>query len=108
MTRTLRKPPPERIATAAELAGHAARMERARTGRQLPRTAHALTMQGSRLTPCGHCGARPGFPCSPDGDHLARFVGAQERGLLTRAELAAVAAALDVIAWHVVVRGVTS
>jgi len=94
---------PERTATEAELDDHADRTDRALTGRQLPRTVHALGRQGARLVPCGHCGRRPGTGCSDRGEHLARFVAAQERGLITRTELASVAAVLDVIAWHVIV-----
>ena len=52
MNRTV---PPERTVTAAELADHAARAERALAGRQLPRTIHALREQGARLVQCPVC-----------------------------------------------------
>lgn len=60
-----------------------------------------------RLASCGHCWAAPGRPCTftgPAGDHLARWLRAERRGLITRAELAAVVATLEVIAPHVIVR----
>ncbi|MGH3222575.1 MAG: hypothetical protein ACRDPY_28415 [Streptosporangiaceae bacterium] len=99
--------PPERMATPAELADHDARVERALTGYQLPRTLHALAEQGARLVNCGQCWQRPGRPCTvsgPPGDHLARYQRAERRGLITRAELAAVVETLDVIAAHVIIR----
>jgi len=67
-------------------------MERARTGRQLPRTLHALCEQAAVLVPCGHCWAPRGALCAtgPAGYHLARFGRARRRGLLTKAVLAAV------------------
>jgi hypothetical protein len=101
---------PERTATAAELADETARIERARTGQQLPRTLHALCQQGARLVPCGQCWQRPGRPCTryyPPGDHLARYLRAERRGLITRAELAGVIVGLDVIAAHVIIPDVT-
>ena len=60
-----------------------------------------------RLANCPHCWQRPGRPCTvsgPPGDHLARWQRAERRGLITRAELAAVVAGLDVIAAHVIIR----
>ena len=98
--------PPERTATPAELADHDARIERARTGQQLPRTLHALAEQGARLVHCGQCWQRPGRPCTvsgPAGDHLARYMRAERKGLITRAELAAVVRQLGAIAPHVIV-----
>jgi hypothetical protein len=62
---------------------------------------------GVRLAHCGQCWQRPGRPCTITGlpgDHLARWQRAERRGLITRAELAAAAAGLDVIAPHVIVR----
>jgi hypothetical protein len=98
---------PERTATAAELADHDARAERALTGQQLPRTMHALCEQAVRLVNCPQCWARPGSPCTitgVPGYHLARWGRAERRGLITRAELAGVVAGLDVIALHVIIR----
>jgi hypothetical protein len=61
----------------------------------------------ARMVPCGQCWQRPGRPCTvtgPDGDHLARWQRAERRGLITRADLAAVVAGLEVIAAHVIIR----
>jgi hypothetical protein len=53
---------------------------------------------------CGWCWQdQPDVPCTPAGDHLARWLRAERRGLVTRAELAAVVGALEVIAGHVVI-----
>ena len=60
-----------------------------------------------RLANCGHCWQRPGCPCTVagvPGDHLARWQRAERRGLITRADLAAVVAGLEVIAAHVIIR----
>lgn len=98
--------PRERTATAAQLADEAAQIERARTGQQLPRTLHALAEQGARLVPCGQCWQRPGGPCTvsgPAGDHLARYMRAERRGLISRAELAGVVRQLSAIAPSVLV-----
>jgi hypothetical protein len=40
------------------------------------------------MVPCGFCWAVPGTVCGIDGLHLARFVRAYRRGLLSREELA--------------------
>ena len=100
--------PPERTATAAEHAGTAARIERARTGRQEPRTLHALIEQGAVLTGCS-CGAGPGAGClcEPGGVHLSRFARARAEGLLSAAEFASVIADADVFTGSTVVRDVT-
>jgi hypothetical protein len=99
--------PQHRTATPGELADEAARIERALSGQQLPRTLHALAEQGARRVHCGQCWQVPGRPCtftSPAGDHLARYQRAERRGLITRAELARVVAGLEVIAAHVIIR----
>jgi hypothetical protein len=60
-----------------------------------------------RLANCPHCWQRPGRPCTvadPPGDHLARWQRAERRGLIGRADLAAVVAGLEVIAAHVIIR----
>ena len=93
--------PRERTATAAELADEAARAERARTGRQRPRTLHTLCEQAAVLVLCGQCWAPRGTPCSrglrtthavlgPPGYHVTRFAEARRRGLITEAELTSV------------------
>ena len=77
---------------------------------QAPPARTATTAERARLVQCTACWQRPGRRCTrfyPPGDHLARFVTAEERGLITRAELAAVIAGLDVIAGCVVIPDVT-
>jgi hypothetical protein len=61
--------------------------------------------EAARLAKCPQCTRpRPGRRCTASGDHLARFQRAERQlGLITRAELAAVIAELDVIAAHVIV-----
>ena len=102
---------PERTATAAQLADETARIERAQAGKELPRTPHALAEQGALLVNCGVCWQRPGRPCTrfyPPGNHLGRYMRAERRGLITRAELAGVVAGLDVVADHVIIPDVTA
>lgn len=57
-------------------------------------TARSLheTCEAARRVNCGYCWQRPGPPCTASGDHLARYQRAERRGLITRAELAAVVA----------------
>ncbi len=80
--------------TELERADHAARMERARSNQQRPRTLHALCEQAAVLVPCGQCWAPRGTACSQGaagpGYHVERFARARRRGLLTVTELAAV------------------
>ena len=40
-----------------------------------------------RLVNCGECWQVPDTPCTPEGDHVARFGRAMRRGLLTGPEL---------------------
>ena len=49
----------------------------------------------ARLVNCGECWQVPGKPCTPEGDHVARFGRALRRGLVTGPELIAVLQALD-------------
>ena len=68
----------------------------------------AYMARAARLANCPHCWQRPGPPCTisvPAGDHLARYQRAERRGLITRDELAAVVARLEVVAPHVIVDG---
>jgi len=61
----------------------------------------------ARLVNCPQCWQVPGRPCTftrPAGNHLARYQRAERRGLITRAELAAVVEPLEVIAGHVIIR----
>jgi hypothetical protein len=71
----------------------------------------ATVAERARMARCPACWQRPGRRCTrfyPPGDHLARFVTAEKHGLITRAELAAVLAALEVIAGCVLIPDVTS
>jgi hypothetical protein len=81
---------PERTATTVERA-EVAKIERALSGRQLPRTLHALCEQTARLVTC-ECGTGPSAPCGIRGGrpvyHLSRFATARWEGLrITCAEL---------------------
>jgi hypothetical protein len=49
----------------------------------------------ARLVNCGECWQVPGKPCTPEGDHVARFGRAMRRGLISGADLIAVLQALD-------------
>jgi hypothetical protein len=51
--------------------------------------------EAARRANCGECWQVPGKPCTPEGDHVARFGRALRRGLLTGPELIAVLQALD-------------
>jgi hypothetical protein len=77
-----------------------------------PPTPAALSLHeildAARMANCPQCWQRPGPPCTvsgPPGDHLARYQRAERRGLITRADLAAVVATLDVIAPHMIITG---
>ena len=48
--------------------------------------------------------AAPGDPCGPSGDHLARYLRAEQCGAITRDSLTEVIASLDVIAPQVTIR----
>jgi hypothetical protein len=50
------------------------------------------------------CQARPGRPSTPHGDHLARYLGAEAAGAISRDHLIAAIATLTVLAPHVVVK----
>ena len=49
----------------------------------------------ARLVNCGECWQVPGKPCTPEGDHVARFGRAMRRGLISGPDLIAVLQALD-------------
>ena len=56
---------------------------------------------------CPLCWAASGRTCTitgPDGDHLARWLEAERRGVITPDQLAAVVGTLEVTAAHVIVR----
>jgi hypothetical protein len=48
-----------------------------------------------RLVNCGECWQVPGKPCTPEGDHVARFGRAMRRGLISGPDLLAVLGTLD-------------
>jgi hypothetical protein len=50
------------------------------------------------------CTAQPGTPCSPAGDHLARYLHAEQRHAITRQTLTRVIAGLDIITPDVIIR----
>jgi hypothetical protein len=58
------------------------------------RSLHEITMDARRVN-CGECWQVPGKPCTPEGDHVARFGRALRRGLITGTELLAVLGTLD-------------
>ena len=68
------------------------------------RSPHEIS-EDARHASCGQCWQQPGPPCTASGDHLARYLRAERRGLITREDLAAVLAGLDVIAAHVIIPG---
>ena len=52
--------------------------------------------EAARLVNCGECWQVPGKPCTPEGDHVARFGRAMRRGLIAGPELIALLQALVV------------
>ncbi len=62
--------------------------------------------QAARQANCGECWQVPGKPCTPEGDHVARFGRAMRRGLITGEDLVAVLQALDAFTSATVVRDV--
>jgi hypothetical protein len=46
------------------------------------------------MVPCGFCWANPGSACGEEGLHLARFVPAYRRGLMSQEELAVICGSL--------------
>ena len=48
-----------------------------------------------RRVNCGECWQVPGTPCTPGGDHVARFGRAARRGLISGRELVAVLGRLE-------------
>ena len=59
--------------------------------------------QAARSIQCP-CQAERGVPCGPSGDHLARYLAAGQRGVITRTSLNEAIAGLDVIAPHVMIQ----
>lgn len=106
MTTTI--PRPERKLTEAERADETARIERALTGQQRPRTLHALCEQAVRPLRCLHCGQKPGRACTDaggaDGYHFSRFIRAYVEGRLVADEFAVVLGDLDVFTNATIIR----
>ena len=69
------------------------------------RSRHEICMDARRVN-CGECWQVPGTPCTPEGDHVARFGRALRRGLVTGPELIAVLQALDAFTNTTIVRDV--
>ena len=74
-----------------------------------PRQADAATRraddraQAARSVGCP-CQAGPGVACGPSGDHLARYLRAEQSGAITRESLKEAIAGLDVIAPQVLIQ----
>ena len=60
--------------------------------------------EAARRANCGECWQVPGKPCTPEGDHVARFGRALRRGLVTGPELITVLQALDAFTNSTIVR----
>jgi hypothetical protein len=60
-------------------------------------------VQAARSVTCP-CHAQPRQPCTQSGDHLARYLHAEQSGAITRQSLTEVIAGLDVIAPHVLIQ----
>jgi hypothetical protein len=71
-------------------------------GHEQPAGHHELA-HAVRSVACA-CTAGPGVPCSLSGDHLARYLRAEQRDAISRGTLTRVIAGLDVIAPDVLIR----
>ena len=58
-----------------------------------------------RQANCGECWQVPGKPCTPEGDHVARFGRAMRRGLISGPDLIAVLGTLDAFTTATVIEG---
>jgi hypothetical protein len=47
--------------------------------------------------PCGFCWAPPGTPCAEQGQHLARYLRAHQRGLISKEVITSACLALPVV-----------
>jgi hypothetical protein len=61
--------------------------------------------EAARRANCGECWQVPGKPCTPEGDHVARFGRAMRRGLISGPDLVAVLGALDAFTTATVIEG---
>ena len=55
-----------------------------------------ITARAVRV-PCGFCWAPPGTPCAPEGLHLARYLRAYPRGLISKDVMTSACLALLVV-----------
>ena len=69
------------------------------------RSLHEICADAQRAN-CGECRQVPGKPCTPEGDHVARFGRALRRGLVTGPEMIAVLQTLDAFINTTIVRDV--
>jgi len=107
----------EHLATAARMASQGRDQQSARW---LAEAAHEVTRAGdrraaasarraderaqaARAVDCA-CDARAGVACGPSGDHLARYLRAEQTGVITRESLTEVIGGLDVIAPQVIIQ----
>ena len=67
------------------------------------RSRHEICADARRAN-CGECWQVPGKPCTPEGDHVARFGRALRRGLVTGPEMIAVLQTLDAFINTTIVR----
>jgi len=97
---------PQRYATPEELADHDARIECTKRWDQEKVAAELVAMAAGdvRRANCPQCWQRPGRPCWPYGDHLARWQHAERRSLITGTDLASAVDGLEVVAPYVVIR----
>ena len=67
-------------------------------------TARELARESAREIGCG-CGARPGYTCDGKGGmHLSRYAAARRDGLITETQMGAVLALADVITAATIIR----
>ena len=53
-----------------------------------------MISQAVVTTWCGFCGAGPDMPCTPEGQHFDRYLGAWQEGLISRKAVRDVCAVL--------------
>jgi hypothetical protein len=68
------------------------------------RSLHEICQAARRAT-CGECWQVPGKPCTPEGDHVARFGRALRCGLISGPDLLAVLGTLDAFTTATVICG---
>jgi hypothetical protein len=60
------------------------------------------------MATCGFCWAKPGVACSEEGLHLARYLRAYQRGLLSRETMTVICQALPQVSAGYIVAEVTA